>query len=284
MKKTLILVFISLLVMGIKLNSRAQVLEPAPRDAIYERTTITQMEPIPYVPLREADVIWSRRIWRVIDMREKINQPFYFPEIPQSGWKSFVQIVMDGLKEGTIQAYSTTSDQFLFPLSYKELRTQLDKPKKVRIPREDNPDEFIDTIIQQEFKAAMVKKLRMKEDWVFDKQRSQLEVRILGICPVGDNYDEKGEYRGDQELFWIYFPECRNLLAKNEQFNLKNGAAGRLSYDDVFMKRMFNSYIYKEENVFDRKIEEYETGVDALLEAEKAKATLFDFEQSLWEY
>jgi len=284
MRKLGFLVFISLLFAGIKLDVQAQVLEPAPRDAIYDRTSISQMQPIPYVPLREADVIWSRRIWRVIDMREKINQPFYYPEIPQNNWKSFVQVIMDGLKEGTIQAYSTVSDQFLFPLSYKELRTQLDKPRKIRIPREDNPDEFFDTIITQEFKSPMVKKIRIKEDWIFDKQRSQLEVRILGICPVGDNYDEKGEYRGDQELFWIYFPECRNLLAKNEQFNLKNGAAGRLSYDDVFMKRMFNSFIYKEENVYDRRIDEYEAGVDALLEAERAKTILFDFEQSLWEY
>ncbi len=111
-----------------------------------------------------------------------------------------------------------------------------------------------------------------------------MEVRILGICPMVNSYDEKGDYRGDKPLFWIYFPECRNVLAKNEQFNLHNGSAARLSYDDVFMKRMFNSYVYKEENVYDRTINEYAAGVDALMESERAKNSLLEFEESLWEY
>ena len=67
-------------------------------------------------------------------------------------------------------------------------------------------------------------------------------------------------------------------------FNLQNGSAGRMTYDDVFMKRMFSSYIYKEENVYDRAINEYSTGVDALLESEKAKNNLYEFESNLWEY
>ena len=111
-----------------------------------------------------------------------------------------------------------------------------------------------------------------------------MEGQILGICPIRDKIDEKGSIQGDETLFWIYFPECRKILATKEQFNLNNGTAARLSYDDVFMKRMFSSYIYKEENVYDRSIGQYAAGVDALLEAEKAKAKLFEFEQSLWEY
>jgi hypothetical protein len=67
-------------------------------------------------------------------------------------------------------------------------------------------------------------------------------------------------------------------------FNMKNGSAGRMTYDDVFMKRMFSSYVYKEENVYDRSINEYSTGLDALLESEKAKNDLYEFESNLWEY
>jgi len=284
MKKILFLVLLSVLVIGVKLNAKAQVLEGPPRDGIYDKTATVQMQPIPYVPLREADVIWSKRIWRIIDLREKMNQPFYYPMNPQNGWRSFVQIVLDALKEGTITAYSSASDQFLFPITYKELMDKLQTAKKVTLKRPDNPDEEFDTIITSPFYASDIKKLRIKEDWVFDKQRSQTEVRILGICPVKDNYDDNGNYRGPEPLFWIYFPECRNILAKNEQFNLKNGSAARLSYDDVFMKRLFSSYIYKEENVYDRQITDYSMGVDALLEAEKAKTSLFEFEQNLWEY
>jgi len=285
MKKALLLIFISVFLIGIRLTTEAQVLEGPPRDGIYDRSAINQVDPIPYSYIREADVIWSRRIWRTIDMREKMNQPFYYPIQPQNGWRSFVTIILDAMREGTITAYSSkTDDQFLVPITYKELMDQLRTTKKVTLSRPDNPDEKFDTVITTDFYSEDVKKLRVKEDWVFDRQRSVQEVRILGICPVKDNYTETGEYRGDEPIFWIYFPECRSLLAKNEQFNLKNGVAGRLSYDDVFMKRMFASYIYKFENVYDRSINEYETGVGALLEADKAKHNLFEFEQNIWEY
>ncbi len=284
MKKAIFLVFVPVLLFGIKLNSKAQVLEGPPRDGVYDKTAITQMLPIPYSPLREADVIWSKRLWRVIDMREKINQPFYFPMTPQNGWRSFIQIIIDAMKEGTIQAYSELSDQFLYPISYKELMDKMETTKKVTLKRPDNPDMEFDTVITQHFNPSDVYKIRLKEDYFFDRQRSVMEVRILGICPMVNSYDEKGDYRGDKPLFWIYFPECRNVLAKNEQFNLHNGSAARLSYDDVFMKRMFNSYVYKEENVYDRTINEYAAGVDALMESERAKNSLLEFEESLWEY
>ena len=285
MKKILVLVFITILVMGVKLSSKAQVLEPSPRDGIYDRNTITQMQPIPYVPLREADVIWSKRIWRVVDMREKLNQPFYYPREPQNGWQSFITIIFDALKEGTITAYdAATNDQFLNPVTYKEIMDKLEPSENKTLQRPDNPEETYDTIIKKTFYKADVKKFMIKEDWVFDKQRSQLEGRILGICPIKDKLDDKGNFQSQEKIFWIYFPECRKILATKEQFNLNNGTAARLSYDDVFMKRMFSSYITKEENVYDRSISEYALGVDALLEAEKAKAKLFEFEQSLWEY
>jgi gliding motility associated protien GldN len=284
MKKALLLVLISLFVIGLKLTSYSQVLEGPPRDGVYDRTAIIQVQPIPYPYLREADITWTRRIWRVLDMKEKMNQTFYFPEKPQNNWKSFMQIVMDGLKEGTITAYSSLSDQFLVPSTYKELMDQLQSQKKMTLKRPYEPYDDYDTVITKTFEAVDVKTLRIKEDYYFDRQRSVMEVRILGICPIMDDLDDNGNYRGPKPLFWIYFPECRNLFAKNEMFNLKNGAAGRLTYDDVFMKRMFSSYVYKEENVYDRTINEYATGVDALLEAEKAKSNIFEFESNLWEY
>jgi gliding motility associated protien GldN len=284
MKKTVFLVLVSLFVLGLKQTSYSQVLEGPPRDGVYDRSANMQVQPIPYPYLREADIIWTRRIWRVLDMREKMNETFYFPEKPQNNWKSFMQIIMDGLKEGTITAYSALSDQFLVPNTYKELMDQLQSTQKLTLKRPYEPYDEYDTTITKTFEAVDVKVLRIKEDFYFDRQRSVMEVRILGICPVKDDIDDNGNYRGPKPLFWIYFPECRNLLAKNEMFNLKNGAAGRMTYDDVFMKRMFASYIYKEENVFDRQINEYSTGVDALLESEKAKNNLYEFESNLWEY
>ena len=284
MKKALFLVLFFVLLAGVNLTSYSQVLEGPPRDGVYDKTAITQVQPIPYPYLREADMIWTKRIWRVLDMREKMNQPFYFPEKPQNNWRSFIQIILDGLKEGTITAYSALSDQFLTPNTFKEIMDQLQKTERKTLKRPYEPYEEYDTVIARNFESADVKSLRIKEDFYFDRQRSVMEVRILGICPVIDDIDENGVYRGPKPLFWIYFPECRNLFAKNEMFNMKNGSAGRMTYDDVFMKRMFSSYVYKEENVYDRAISEYALGQDALLEAEKAKNTLLEFESNLWEY
>ena len=106
-------------------------------------------------------------------------------------------------------------------------------------------------------------------------------VRILGICPV--MIKERNDEEYSEPLFWIYFPEARPVLAHAEVFNRFNDAARR-SYDEIFMKRFFNSYIYKEQNVYDRRISEYAQGLDALLEAERIKNDLLNFEQSLWEY
>ena len=284
MKRIVFIALVAVLVVGVKKTTYAQVLEAPPRDGVFDRTVVTQVQPIPYPYLREADIVWTKRVWRVIDMREKMNQPFYFPESPQNQWKSFIQIIMDAMKEGTIQAYSAETDLFLVPVTYKETMDQLEKKKKVSLPRPDNPDQTFDTVISTPFYPTDVKQLRIKEDWYFDKQRSVLEVRILGICPMVESFAEDGTSRGPKPLFWVYFPDCRNLFARNEQFNLRNGVAGRLTYDDVFMKRIFSSYIYKEENVYDRKIADYATGVDALLESERAKNKILEFESSLWEY
>lgn len=194
-------------------------------------------------------------------------------------------VIMDALKEGSITAYDATSptDEFIVPLTYKELMSNLERTDTVPMQRPYPPYDWYDTIMSKKFQPLDVKRFRIKEDWYFDKQRSMFEVRILGICPVRDNYDENGNFRAFEPLFWIYFPEARPVFARAEVFNRFNNAA-RMTYDDLFWKRMFNSYIYKEENVYDRKISEYATGIDAMLESERIKESLFDFEQQLWEY
>ena len=284
MKTRIILFALTILGLGLSLNGYSQVMDSPPRDGVFDKIHTNERKPIPYCALREADVVWSKRIWRAIDLRQKINQPFYYPENPQNGWRNLMTVLMDALKEGTITAYAVTpTDEFTTPLTYQEIMGRLEKSDTVQLPRSYPPYDLFDTVIATKFNPNEVKMIRIKEDVFFDKQRSQQDVRIIGLCPVRDNYDENNNFRGRDPLFCIYFPEARNILAKADVFNRFNDAERR-TYDDIFWKRIFESYIYKERNVYDRKIVDYATGLDALLESERVKNDLFKFEHDLWEF
>ena len=124
----------------------------------------------------------------------------------------------------------------------------------------------------------------MKEQWIFDKERSVIDVRIIGLCPVL-NEREGNTLTGEEvKLFWFYFPECRRVLRNSLAFNLVKNAAENKTFEDIFMKRMFSSTIVKEGNVYDRSVNEYMVGLDALLEAERIKTEIFNIEHDLWEY
>ena len=124
---------------------------------------------------------------------------------------------------------------------------------------------------------------RMKEDWVWDRQRSQRQVRIIGIAPIIEKKDDEGNSQGLAPLFWLYYPECRYVFANAECYNYENDAQRR-TFEEIFQKRYFSSYIVKETNVFDRSIADYAQGLDALLESERIKDELFTIEHDLWHY
>jgi len=265
-------------------TTAAQVFDSPPRDGIYDKVHTINRQPVPYAHVREADVFWSKRIWRVIDMREKMNHPFYYPTVKINNRRSLMQVFIDGIAEGSLTAYDATSDEFLIPMPIDQALSILYDTITETMQRTEPPYDWFDTSYVQEFNPADVKQMRIKEDWFFDKQRSVMDVRILGICPIVDDVDPStGLVRGKRPLFWIYFPEARPLFATVEVFNRQNNAERR-TLDDIFFKRMFASYIYKEENVYDRWINEYARGLDALLESDRIKNELFILEHDLWEY
>lgn len=256
-----------------------------PRDDVFDHIHTEFKKPVPYSPLREADVIYSKRVWQIIDFREKINQPFYYPLKDHLRWKNFITVIMDAIKAGELTAYdSFVDDEFTTPMSIAKVEENL-QGIEVKTPLYDEDNNYVgDTITYRGvFDISEVKKLKLKEVWYFDKQRSQLQVRILGLCPVWEYFDQETQRAISKDMFWIYFPEARHVLARAEVFNRKNGAERR-TYDDIFWKRMFSSYIYKVENVYDRPIDAYATGMDALLESEKIKNEIFMMEQDMWEY
>ncbi len=279
MKKIVIAILLMFNV-GLTINAYSQnVLENPPRDGVYDKIHSGNRRPVPATNVREADVVWSSRIWRVIDFKQKINQTFYYPAEKIRDRVSFMQMLMDALKEGSITAYD--GDEFLKQLTNEEILAANERTDTIEV---DNPDTGVpeQKVVKSTIKLDQVFQIRVKEDWFFDKQRSIMDVRILGICPVIKLTDNEGNFKGWLGMFWIYFPDARNVFAKTELYNTHNDAERR-TFDDIFWKRAFASYIYKQSNVYDRKIDSYKTGLDALLEADKIKEDIFAVEHDLWE-
>lgn len=254
-------------------------------DGVYVKEHYPTRKVVPYTHLREADVMWATRIWRKLDLREKINHPLYYPTEPIKNRRSLTQVILEAVKEGSLTAYDPLDDEFTMTLTKAEIERKLNFIDTIYIEDPEPPYEMKMQVVDEPFNPANVKEFRLKEDWFFDRQKSVMEVRIIGIQPVADNIDRTtGEIRGKEPMFWVYFPEARNIFASAEVFNRQNDAERR-TLEDIFWKRMFGSYIYKEKNVYDRLISDYMlNGLDQLLEAERIKEDIFILEHDLWEY
>ncbi|MBI3512318.1 MAG: gliding motility protein GldN [Bacteroidetes bacterium] len=266
---------------------RAQVLDPTFPDQVYLRENTRTRKPIPYTYLREADVMWSKRVWRTLDLREKFNHPLYYPETRINDRRSLFDVLKDALLAGQINAFDNPAldDEFKVKMTKAQVEAtfiQWDSTNQVEDP--NNPGTFILAPLKNELNSNDIKAYWMKEDWFFDKQRSVMDVRILGLCPMAEKADPtSGEIIGYTPKFWVYFPQCRPVFAMAEVYNTKNDAERR-SLDDVFWKRMFESYIHKESNVYDRSISTYYTGIDALMESDRIKNDIFIMEHDLWHF
>ena len=272
-------------------------------NSVYKKDRNTNKKIQEYTHLREADVMWSRKIWRDIDLRQKINHPFYYPmndgnedAVRTDDRRSLIDVIYSAVAEGTITAYDPKEgldDEFRETISEAEIISKSGAGMEVTTKFDQDLiaqgvdaelAQYQDTVYNP-FDRNIIKKWRLKEEWFFDKQRSVMDVRIIGMAPLKEDRDEDNNLTGTfSPLFWVWFPETRKVLIKAEVFNLVKNDAERRTYDDIFWKRMFSSTIYKEANVMDRQIDQYMVGLDALLEAEKVKEELFNFEHDLWEY
>lgn len=256
-------------------------------DGIYTKENTNSRRAIPYPYLREADVMWSKRVWRVIDLKQKINLPLYYPTSPLADRKSLFDLLKDGaLKEGTVKCFSPTDDEFRIEFTKSEIEGLLMAWDSSAMAEDPNdPGTMISAPIKNEITSEEIIKYQIKEDWFFDKQRSVLDVRIIGLLVIVAKKAEggDGESLGDKGLFWVYFPEIRPLLA-NQEVYMRHNDAERRTLEDIFWKRMFSSYVIKETNVYDRYITEYTSGINALFEAERIKDEIFKFEHDLWHF
>jgi gliding motility associated protien GldN len=276
------------------LSSGSTIFAQDSKPEVYEKIHIPHKKPIPYPYTREADVMWTKTIWRMIDLREKMNLPLFFPTKPIGERMSLISLLFYGIDNEGLQTYDPYKgvDEFKVPMSKEDLERQMDNvPKDVQVA--DTTGQMVTKHISGERKMDQIKKILVKEKWFFDKNYSTMEVRILGLCPIrvypreikgAANQDEENAEMLLKEVCWIYYPEARSLLASHPVYNTFNDAQ-QISFDDLFVQRRFSSYIYAESNVYDnRRVEEYTAGLETLLESDRIKESIMNTEHDLWEY
>ncbi len=261
-------------------NIKAQV------DGIYEKHISEKRKPIPYQFVREADVMWSKVITRMVNLTEKRNLSLYFPTVELDDRKSLIQLMMWGIKNKSLTPFS--SDEFSSQLTLNDIDELFGAGIDTIWDYDEESGEETERISKQKADYSQIKKLLVKERWFFDKQRSVMEARIIGLCPIRvysrDDGDLESQEVSMRDMFWIYFPEARNIFASQVIYNNRNESQ-EMTFDDYFVKRMFEGYIFKESNVYDnRLIQEYTSGLDVLLESERIKGEIFGLEHDLWEF
>ncbi len=290
--------------------------EEPPVDGYYVKSDILDREVVPYSVIRPTDVAYVKRVWREFDVREKMNTLYASPK------SRLIDVIMDAVLAGELTAYDPTpteedptGDSFKTRLSPDQVLGRFGADSTLVEEYDEDGNVIASHFEATAFNPDDVVRFRIKEDWIFDKQRSVFEPRIIGIAPlVTPKMDEitgsdpmvTGDLVSDQALtdipgldtgmdaspisadaypaFWIYFPEARHIFVNKEVTSRHNDATG-LSYDDVFIKRLFASYIVKQSNPEDLRIRDYlDNGVERLNEAARIKKGLVDFEQDLWSY
>jgi len=261
-------------------------------DNAIERNLVKDRIPLAYEHIREDDAVYMQRVWREIDVHEKMNLPFVYKAEGDLGNQRFIYILLNAIKNDSITAFSPEDDRFTTPLPFQEIvKGLVGTPTIIQVPDlAKDPDGskglMRDTTIVQEFNPDKIERFWIKEDWVFDKESSRMQVRILGIAPLKTITNDDGSFRDVTPIFWIYYPDLRPIFARHEVYNGKNFGA-RMSWEELFESRMFASRIIKStvNNPNDEFIRMYvKDPILALLEGENMKERIFNYEQDLWSY
>jgi gliding motility associated protien GldN len=262
-------------------------------DASIELQLVKDRTPLAYEHIREDDAVYRQRVWREIDVHEKMNLPFVYKASEDNGNQRFISILLNLIHSGEVTAFDAAiDDRFTTPMTFRQIaESMVGKPHTIQIPdMTQDPDGSKgltkDTTIQEDFNPDQVERYEIKEEWVFDKESSRMYVRILGIAPEKTILNADGSFRAVLPIFWVYYPDLRSSLAKYEAYNGKNYGA-RMSWEELFESRMFSSRVVKStiDNPGDNFISSYiKDPILGLLEGDDIKEKIFNYEQDLWSY
>lgn len=253
------------------------------RDGVYDRVQHINSPLMPQ-SVRENDLMYKKRIWREIDIREKQNMAFRYPGDDYTGGGQFIEIILDAVSKGKIKAYSNMDDRFTTALTKEQIIDMLvGQPDTTWVTDPETQQEKM-VIKRREFNPDVVTKYRLKEEWYIDRNIGRMQRQIIGIAPFKDIYNDDGSFRASQAVFWLYYPEITSMLAQYEVFNPDNDVA-RMTWYEFFEGRYFASRIIKVSNPFDYSFKEKGMGnLEALYEGQKATEMLFNKEHDMWVY
>jgi gliding motility associated protien GldN len=244
----------------------------------YQKITSSERKPVRLQPIREADVMFATRIERVMNVKEKQNALCQWARNP------LADVIFKAAENGEIGAYR--NDSFNSTYRSDTVIDMFGTVEYIKVPDRDFLGEFKDSAIYTDYNLEDVVKWRIIEDWIFDKQRGEMVVRIVGIAPIM-NLESEGVKLGEYEGFYVKWSEARKLLVNEPAFNRHNDG-GSFTYYDFFERRQFSSYITKEPNVQDLPFADYDelknNPLAQLLESERVKQELMNKESDMWQY
>lgn len=276
--------------------AQANILNAKSPDQIGVRTAaqkaVDNDKPLEYGYVDDRDVLFSKMTWERIVLDERVNFPLYYPIDTNnigSNRRSLYDVLMKNIKSGKIKNIYDDS-YFTTKRTLKDIEAALSKVDTTELGIEQiNAGEQLSAeyINKRDLSTADIVEYRIKGLWYFDKRQAELKYRLLGIAPVAPDVNFIDSENPDLvELFWIFFPDAREVLHEAKAFNDENSSVP-FSFDHILNSRRFNGFIYKEENVQgDRKINEYvsENALMQLLESERIKDKIRDFELDMWTY
>ncbi len=256
-----------------------------------EQKAVDNDAPLEYGYVDDRDILWSKTLWETIDLDERVNFPLYYPTDTMDIGKnrrSLYHVLIKNLQEGNIEAYADS--YFTEKRTFNDLSGALQTVDTLDYGYEQmNAGEQVseEYITRRNITAAEIEEYRIKGMWYFDKRQGELKYRLLGIAPVAPDVNFIDDENPDKvELFWIWYPDAREILHEAKVFNQRNSAQP-ISFDMLLNARRFNAVIYKEDNVHgDRKVSDYiaDNALFQLLEAKRIKETIRDREQDMWAY
>ena len=237
-------------------------------DNAFIKNGVMERTPLAYEDLRWDDALYAEKVWRELDLREKL--------------------MIKAIKQDSITAFA--DDRFSQPMTADEIGglTTGGAPDTTAVYDPNDINKVVKYVVtQKSCDPKSIVKIRLKEEWVFDREASRMFVRILGIAPLKMEYLPNGQERGVSVMFWVYYPDLRPLLAKYEVYNPKNMGMGRMTWEELFESRMFSSYIVKStlDNPGNKTVKQYmRDPILSLLEGDNIKDRIFNYEQDLWSY